>query len=336
MNSLQRYWRQRFGILALLILASSTCSAHQLRVAKLSIQELGEGDYVLRYEVPVGEEDIYPLPELPDHAQWLSLPRHLQGSLQLQFHSDQGLSVNDEIRLRWKRSGAMVSASWLDGSGAKQFFPVGKTGIVVGLDQLQASSGNLWTLASRYTALGVHHILIGIDHLFFITGMLLLVSSRRKLLWAISYFTLAHSITLALAVLDIVRLPTAVVEWLIALSIVLMAQEILRAQRGVAGLAWQRPWMVAFAFGLVHGLGFAAALGELGIERDAIAQILLFFNFGVELGQLAFIGALWLLMAVWRRLGFPHYIGGLKALPAYIIGIMAMIWLLTRSSALLA
>ncbi|HBR94830.1 MAG TPA: hypothetical protein DEA90_11770 [Opitutae bacterium] len=204
---------------------------------------------------------IYGLPQLPEHCEWHALPDVIEGSLQLRFTAKgRPLASGDAIILPWERNGVQVSIVWKNGTNVRQFFPPSKGGIRVELDQLQAGSGSFLRTAKRYIGLGVHHILIGTDHIFFVFGLLLLVSSPRKLLWTVTSFTLAHSITLGLSIFEILRFPSSVVETLIALSIVLLAKEILMAQRGEHGLAWKYPWAIAFIFGLVHGLGFAGAL----------------------------------------------------------------------------
>jgi len=146
-----------------------------------------------------------------------------------------------------------------------------------------------------FLLLGIEHILTGWDHLLFVLGLLLIVRDRWMLLKTVTAFTLAHSITLGLAVLGKVTLPSALVEALISLSIFFLAPEILRARRGGTSLTIRYPWAVAFGFGLFHGMGFAGALGPLGFEGVELLSALLLFNVGVELGQLAFIAVILLL-----------------------------------------
>ena len=144
---------------------------------------------------------------------------------------------------------------------------------------------------STYTVLGIEHILTGVDHLMFVLALIMLVRGTRRLLVTVTAFTLAHSITLALATLGIIHVPGPPVEATIALSIVFVASEIVQGLRGHEGLAAKKPWLVAFSFGLLHGLGFAGALAEVGLPVNAIPLALLFFNIGVEIGQLLFIAA---------------------------------------------
>ena len=180
-----------------------------------------------------------------------------------------------------------------------------------------------------YLRLGVEHILFGIDHLLFVLGLILLVGDLRLLVKTITAFTLAHSITLGLATLGVVRVPQAPVEAVIALSIVFLACELVRQGRGEIGLAARRPWLIAFAFGLLHGLGFAGALSEVGLPRGDVPAALFLFNVGVEAGQLAFIVAVLALLGAVRRLPRPAW-RWLEPVPAYTIGSIATFWLVQR------
>jgi hypothetical protein len=146
-------------------------------------------------------------------------------------------------------------------------------------------------VAGTYLRLGIEHILLGFDHLLFVLALLILVGPNRRLIGTVTAFTVAHSLTLAAATLGAVHLPAAPVEATIALSIAFVAAEIVHARRGVLSLTERKPWIVAFAFGLLHGLGFAGALAAVGLPQRAIPLALLFFNVGVEVGQLCFIAA---------------------------------------------
>ena len=185
------------------------------------------------------------------------------------------------------------------------------------------------SLALTYFGLGVEHILLGIDHLLFVLALLLVTRGTRRLVITITAFTIAHSITLALATLSFVQMPAAPVEAVIALSIVFVAAEILRAQMGTEGLTSRAPWIVAFTFGLLHGFGFAGALAEIGLPQGQIPLALLFFNVGVEAGQLVFVAAVLAGVALCRRanLKLPDWAG--QAVP-YGIGSVAMFWVFER------
>lgn len=186
-----------------------------------------------------------------------------------------------------------------------------------------------------YTVLGVEHILGGFDHLLFVLALVLLVTGTRRLVATITSFTLAHSLTLVAATLGWLRIPGPPVEASIALSIAFLAVEIVRVRQGEASLTARRPWVVAFAFGLLHGLGFAAALAEMGLPQTAIPTALVCFNVGVEVGQLVFIGAVLATLAAGRawascsRWSAPPW---LWKLPPYLIGSLASFWLIERIS----
>lgn len=185
-----------------------------------------------------------------------------------------------------------------------------------------------------YTLLGIEHILIGFDHLCFVLALVLIVGFNRRLIWTVTAFTVAHSITLALATMGVIHVPGPPVEAVIALSIVFVASEVVQRQRGREGLAARKPWLIAFAFGLLHGLGFAGALAEIGLPANAIPLALLFFNIGVEIGQLLFVAAVFVaarllvLAAGTRRIELRRA----AVFPAYLIGGIASYWTIERIS----
>ena len=217
-------------------------------------------------------------------------------------------------------------------------------GRVLALDPrfVVTASPGAFEVVQTYTVLGIEHILLGIDHLLFVLALLLLVNGFARLVATVTAFTLAHSITLGAATLGFVHVPPAPVEAVIALSILFLASELARrppvgsprARLGdTANLTTRFPWIVAFAFGLLHGFGFAGALSEIGVPQQAVPLALLFFNVGVELGQLMFIGAVftfaWLVQlsalrmpAVWQRA------------VAYGIGSVAAFWVVERTIAI--
>lgn len=197
---------------------------------------------------------------------------------------------------------------------------------------IEASAGP-WEVARTYLLLGVEHILLGIDHLLFVLALLLVVKGAGRVITTVTAFTIAHSITLAAATLGLVRVPGPPVEAVIALSIVFVAAEIVHGAQGRSGLTARWPWVVAFTFGLLHGFGFAGALGEIGLPQNAIPLALFFFNVGVELGQLLFVGAFaivaWLIART--HVPWPRWV---EVAPAYFIGSVAMFWVLQRVAAL--
>lgn len=198
------------------------------------------------------------------------------------------------------------------------------------------STGQVFT---SYLALGFEHILEGADHLLFVFALLVLIQSPGRLVGAITAFTVAHSITLALATLGMLRVPAPPVEAAIALSIVLLAVEILRRRSSGEQLAEKYPWVISFAFGLLHGLGFAGALSQIGLPEGDIPMALLAFNLGVEAGQLAFVAAVLALYAV-VRFGLPKLATGFRTPGApgtivmgYAVGMMSVYWLAERVAA---
>ena len=187
-----------------------------------------------------------------------------------------------------------------------------------------------------YFLLGVTHILLGIDHLLFVLTLLLLVKGLRRIVVTVTAFTLAHSLTLAGATLGLVHMPGPPVEAAIALSIVFVASEIIRSRQGRPGLTERFPWVVAFIFGLLHGFGFAGALSEIGLPQQEIPTALLFFNVGVEIGQLLFIASVFAMIALarqmMRHIAVPRPTWA-WAVPPYAIGSVAAFWTIQRIAA---
>lgn len=186
----------------------------------------------------------------------------------------------------------------------------------------------------QYIRLGIHHIWTGFDHLLFVFGLMLLVQKKFNLLWTITAFTVAHSLTLALATFNIIRVSSTFTEAAIAMSIVFLAVEIVHQYQGKKGLMSTYPWAVSFFFGLLHGLGFAGALQDVGLPPNDIHLALFLFNTGVEFGQLLFVMAALIVITCIKRIQIP-FPKWAHQIPAYIIGAFAMFWLLERLSPLL-
>jgi hydrogenase/urease accessory protein HupE len=184
-------------------------------------------------------------------------------------------------------------------------------------------------IAGTYLSLGVEHILLGIDHLLFVFALLLLVKGWRRLVATVTAFTVAHSLTLAAATLGYVHVPQRPVEAVIALSIVFVAAELVRLGSGRTSVTHRWPWAIAFTFGLLHGFGFAGALSEIGLPEQAIPLALLFFNVGVEVGQLLFIAVVVSVGAVARHMATPLPTWAPR-LSAYAIGAVAAFWTIER------
>ena len=188
-------------------------------------------------------------------------------------------------------------------------------------------------IIKTYTWLGITHILMGFDHLLFVFSLLLIVKNIRRLLWTITAFTLAHSITMAGATLGFIHIPQQPVEAIIALSILFLAMEIVHEKQGKVGLASRYPWLIAFIFGLLHGFGFAGALAEIGLPQEAITLALIFFNIGVELGQLMFVATVVLVALLLQRLKYPKFMEKVEMFVVYMIGGLSAFWVIERISA---
>ena len=317
-------------------LLALTAPAHQLGVDRVTLQELEDNQYRIAYNVQPGTPEALNQPVLPPRCQWDETASTTIFSAGLLFTTaDRPLGAGDSILLPWRRNGVIFAVFWKDGTQAQQFFLSGPEGITVELSQLKAGSGGFASMAKRYTQLGIEHIGKGLDHLLFVAGLLMLVRGRRRLLLAITAFTLAHSITLALSVLGHVRIELTLVDCLIALSIVFLAEENLHMQKGRLGLSARWPWIASFGFGLIHGIGFADALNALGMPQREIPPALLFFNVGVELGQLMFVALWFAVLGTLRRLAFKLP-ATLSPASAYGLGIAGAWWFVERLVALFA
>lgn len=198
-------------------------------------------------------------------------------------------------------------------------------------ESVVGGSGGFANTARTYLHFGITHILGGYDHLLFLIALMLLISSTWQVIGAVSGFTVSHSITLAVSVLGIFRPPQTVIEALIALSILILAVELVRKERGIHSLTTRKPWLIAFAFGLLHGFGFASALLETGLPQQDIPTALFFFNVGVELGQIAFIAGILILgKIVFSMLPRPFW---LNHACHYALGSIAAFWTIERVAA---
>jgi hypothetical protein len=333
--------------LLLLLAAASSAQAHEIRPIFLGIAEQADGRIDLRLKVPVfrsgdvaavqvhfgqgcdavGDSRV----ETRDDSLLQNWSLHCAGGLagqRLQLEGFGGL-VPD----------GLVSVQYADGRQAS--YAVNRDHADV-LLQPQDQAQPLRSLGA-YLPIGIEHVLSGIDHLLFVLCLMLLVAARggtrraqlQTLLATISAFTLAHSLTLALAIIGGVSLPSATVETLIALSILLLAVELARAAKRPeikpSTLAFRKPWLMAFGFGLLHGFGFAGALLETGLPAAARGWALLLFNVGVEAGQLIFVAAAVLVIAVLQALRTPTRLRAtLAALPVTAIGSVAAAWVMQR------
>ncbi|MGI9399927.1 MAG: HupE/UreJ family protein [Rhizobiaceae bacterium] len=307
--------------------------AHTLGIDKAELTELNDGSYRLVSRVPVTLAPFITTPQLPERCSFTGPRAGERGAYEVRFSftCTSPLIADDKIELPWRREGAMLSISWRSGAEVTRLVERKGETITIDLALFQAGSGSWLDAARRYTLLGIEHILSGFDHLLFVLGLLFLVRGAWMLVKTITAFTVAHSITLALATLGILKVPSAPVEAAIALSIVFLAVEIVKGWRGQFSITHQMPWLVAFAFGLLHGLGFAGALSELGLPPDEIPIALLFFNIGVEVGQLIFVAIILVAIWAWRHARFPAP-RSLALAPAYAIGTLAAYWFLERAA----
>jgi HupE / UreJ protein len=225
------------------------------------------------------------------------------------------------------QASAMVMVSLLDGRQYQQVLNAEQPAFVV---PEEPGAGEVM---GDYSFLGMEHIWGGIDHLLFVFGLLLLVGGGTRLLWTITAFTVGHSITLSLVTLGFFDYPVALVEFTIALSIFVLAVELTRKARN--DLLWRHPWWLAGGFGLLHGMGFAGALAETGLPQDNVPLALLFFNIGIEIGQIAFI---LVVMALWWLVRKPlaPWQEQLRWVPVYVLGSLSALWCIERGLEVIA
>ena len=317
---------------ALSCLAAGSAHADVFRPAYLELRETGEGRYSVMWKVPAqGDLRLAIHVRFPPDTQTLEAP--------------QAMFVDSAFIERWsimhpRLAGQEIAIDGIaggitdviarierrDGSSQVERLLPSQPSFIV------AAAPSTAQVAGSYLVLGVEHILGGIDHLMFVLALLLIVKGSMRILATITAFTVAHSVTLGAATLGWVHVPGPPVEALIALSIVFVAAEILRGFSGKTGLTAQAPWIVAFSFGLLHGLGFAGALAEVGLPQKAIPVALLMFNVGVELGQLIFVTCVLGGAVLLKRLPVSQRPWARYAMP-YLIGGIAMFWVIERVSA---
>ena len=314
-------WALAAGLAICLGLGALPASAHEMSMAEMEVRELAQGEYLWQWtasnERQAGAVDLTPRWPAACQADGNHLrcgPAGLQGALAV-----------DGVGQRY--SAALVKVHWLDGQF--RVYTLTAAQPTVQLYGAADDQRGLGQIVSAYTVLGVEHILSGIDHLLFVIGLLFLVGFRRQLLWTITAFTLAHSLTLASAALGWLTLRSAPVEACIALSIVLVASEALRQRQT---LARRLPALVALLFGLVHGLGFAGALQAIGLPQQHLVTALLSFNLGVEIGQLLSVGLAWALLRLLQR---QPWAPRLRVPVLYAIGVLAAYWSWLRLAAVL-
>jgi len=329
-------WRWLERLLVVTILGVIThlpgVGAHEARPAYLELTETLPDRYDLLWRAPVlagmrlpvvlqlpaDTSDIVAprLHELPDsivERRMVAAPGGLGGK-RIEFVGLQGTITDVLVRVQTR-----------DGSYSTTLVHPSQPWV-----NITATHGSI-AVAGAYLIHGIDHILFGYDHLLFVFALILIVPNLRALVTTVTAFTLAHSITLALATLDIVRVPGPPVEATIALSILLLACEIARYRAGRPCLTARWPWLVAFSFGLLHGFGFASALSEIGLPRGDVPLALLTFNFGVEIGQLVFIAVVLGLLALARRVPLHESVSRwVQPISIYAIGTLAAFWFVER------
>lgn len=320
-----------FLALALVLALAPFVQADVFRPAYLELEELGDDRYAMLWKVPSIDErsrlSVYP--KLPEAHQPLGPARATRAGTSLYEQSEfllPGGLAGQSIGFEGIAVGSVqviARIQWLDGTSSVEALSVEQPVFVVPA----ADSGG--QVAWSYTVLGIEHILEGIDHLLFVLALLLVVRGGRQIILAVTSFTVAHSITLVAATLGWLTVPGPPVEALIALSIVFLASEVVHGLQGRPGLTARAPWVVAFAIGLLHGLGFAGALAEVGLPQTAIPLALFTFNLGVEIGQLMFVAVVLSVLWLIRKLA-PRLSEALPAITAYGIGSIAALWTIER------
>lgn len=314
------------------------CVAHEVRPAYLELRQTGPENWAVLWKVP-GQGENLRLGidvEFPPDCTNATEPR--------------GTMVDNAFTERWT---VRCAGGWTGKTIRIAGLAATTTDVLVRMQRLDGTtqvtrltpsapsfvveaSPGLLEVARTYVVLGVEHILTGVDHLLFVLALLIITRGGWKLVKTVTAFTISHSITLTAATLGFVHVPSRPVEAVIALSIVFVASEIVRMRRGVASVAVSSPWIVAFSFGLIHGLGFAGGLSDAGLPVGHIPAALLFFSLGVECGHFLFIGvvlavaSLSALAARRVRMPVPRWIG---LVAPYSIGAIAMFWVLQRVSA---
>lgn len=321
---------RRLTLVTALICASAAAHAHELRPAYLEMRETARNEFSVIWKVPARGELRFALNiRLPATCKSLVDPL---GTFQSNAYIERsrvqcanGLK-GEEIAVDGLRSSltdALARLEYIDGaSETVRLTPDRASFIAKGPE-------TALDLASTYMMLGIDHILTGLDHLLFVFALILLIRDRWMLVKTITAFTVAHSVTLAGSALGYLSLPQKPVEAVIALSIAFVAVEVVKAARGPEGRSRIAPWIIAFAFGLLHGFGFAGALKEIGLPENDVPLALLLFNLGVEAGQLMFVAGVLVLLAALRLVTSAE--SPRMALAAgYAIGAISTSWLVFR------
>jgi len=314
---------------------SQDAVAHEMLPGYLELKQVSSGTYDVLWKLPVKQGNRLPLaPRFPEGCD-------LRGDLKSEIQQD-AWTYRGTLRCDPSLEGQQLSIDGLAGVGTDvlvRYLPSDQDSLQTALltsdapammirqSVDEAASGILF-----YLWFGIEHILGGWDHLLFVLGLLLIVRDRWLLLKTITAFTVAHSLTLLVATFRLADIPSGLVESVVALSILFLGPEIVRRWRGETSFTIRFPWVVAFGFGLLHGLAFAGDLAEMGLPRQELVWALLLFNLGVEIGQLAFVAAVLGLWWMARSLRIPLW---LEQFPGYVIGTTGAFWTIERVSAFL-
>ena len=320
----------------LFVLLVPAAFAHESRPAYLEIKETAPGQYSVLWRTPVLAGMRLPLVlKIPDDVKNLKPPvvQELADSLVERRSIDAGPNGLSGKRIEFAGlqltiTDVLVRVEMLDGRKWTTIARPSQPWIEI------AASQSWWQVMGNYIIEGMRHILFGADHLLFVLGLLLIVQDRWMLLKTVTAFTVAHSITLAIATLGYADAPALPLNAAIALSILFLGPEIVRTWRGDTSFTIQHPWVVAFAFGLLHGFGFASALTGAGLPRGDLPLALLSFNIGVEVGQLGFVALILALERSFRVLQI-RWPGWVQALPGYTVGTLGAFWTVQRVAMLL-
>jgi len=331
----------RYALLLIVLTEAAPLKAHDARPVAITITEQQDGRYLAQIRTPPSVAG--------DNVPTIAWPKNCSQALDEEGHPIALSATRQAVACEGGLAGQVLGVRWpiynpslptllrieaRDGSVITQLLTPDR------LEWRVPTEPDMWQVARDYLVLGIGHIWGGIDHLLFVAGLLMLAGTMKRVLLAVTGFTIAHSLTLSLAALDLVRLPIAPVEAAIALSILFLAREIVSPHP--EGLAARFPILVSSSFGLLHGFGFAAVLQEIGLPQGELAAGLVSFNLGVEIGQILFIAAALALVWVVRKAkGLAHTLsfeieGRPRRFAGYALGVMSAFWFIGRAAPIFA
>jgi hypothetical protein len=326
-----RFARLALSLSVTVLALACAALAHETRPAYLELNETAPGQFGVLWRTPVLAGMRLPLAlKMPEDVKNLKEPtvQELSDSLIERRWIDAGLKGLagkriEIVGLQFTITDALVRVHLLDGRTFQAIARPSQPWVEI------AAAQSWWQVMGTYIVEGIRHILFGADHLLFVLGLLLIVKDRWMLLKTVTAFTVAHSVTLAIATLGYAEAPALPLNAAIALSILFLGPEIVRTWRGETSFTIEHPWVVAFAFGLLHGFGFATALTGAGLPRGDLPLALLSFNIGVEIGQLGFVALILALERSFRVLQilWPSWV---QALPGYTVGTLGAFWTVQR------